>query len=233
MDGFNNYSREEAFDPFTVMLFKGLQVVCFMFFLAFLTINPEALSGKIDTKAEFIITVTWPDNNPDDVDTYVEDPLGNIVWYHQLEAGFLNLDRDDRGDFNDYVMISGRKVKNPLRQEIVSMRGIVAGEYTVNIVHYLATTPDPVEVKVRVDKVNPRVSVVYYGTVELKGTGYEATACRFTLSADGTVTDVNTNPKPLVRETRRVRAPTAAAGAGGGARVGGGALVGPGPAGNK
>ena len=35
----------------------------------------------------------------------------------------LNLDRDDRGDFNDYVMISGRKVKNPLRQEIVSMRG--------------------------------------------------------------------------------------------------------------
>ena len=128
MDGFNNYSREEAFDPFTVMLFKGLQVVCFMFFLAFLTINPEALSGKIDTKAEFIITVTWPDNNPDDVDTYVEDPLGNIVWYHQLEAGFLNLDRDDRGDFNDYVMLAGRKVKNPLRQEIVSMRGIIAGE---------------------------------------------------------------------------------------------------------
>ncbi len=208
MDGFSNYSREEAFDPFTVMLFKGLQVVCFMFFLAFLTINPEALSGKIDTKAEFIITVTWPDDNPDDIDTYVEDPLGNIVWYHQLEAGFLNLDRDDRGDFNDYVMINGRKVRNPLRQEIVSMRGIVAGEYVVNVVHYLATTPDPVEVKVRIEKVNPKVQVVYYGTVELKGTGYEATACRFTLAADGTVTDVNTMPKSLVKETRRVRTPS-------------------------
>ena len=161
MDSFGNYPRERPFDPFSVMLFKALQVVAFLFFIALLVINPEAKQGKIDTKADFIITMTWPDSHPDDVDLYAEDPLGNIVWYHQLEAGFLNLDRDDRGDFNDYVMISGRKVKNPLRQEIVSMRGIVAGEYTVNIVHYLATTPDPVEVKVRVDKVNPRVSVVY------------------------------------------------------------------------
>src|SRR5262245_33045184 len=227
MDGFSNYSREEAFDPFTVMLFKGLQVVCFMFFLAFLTINPEALSGKIDTKAEFIVTVTWPDNNPDDIDTYVEDPLGNIVWYHQLEAGFLNLDRDDRGDFNDYVMINGKKVKNPLRQEIVSMRGIIAGEYVVNVQHYLATTPDPVEVKIRVEKVNPKVQVIYYGTVELKGTGSEVTACRFTVAADGSVTDVNTMQKSLVRETRRVRTPSATypAGRGGPGGGPGGAIV--------
>ena len=55
MDGFGNYPREK-FDPFSVMLFKGLQVVAFLFFIALLVMNPEAKSGKVDTKAEFLIT---------------------------------------------------------------------------------------------------------------------------------------------------------------------------------
>ena len=42
MEGFSNWDREEPFDPFTVMLFKGLQVVAFMFFLAYLAINTDA-----------------------------------------------------------------------------------------------------------------------------------------------------------------------------------------------
>jgi len=32
MDSFGNYPREK-FDPFSVMLFKGLQVVAFLFFM--------------------------------------------------------------------------------------------------------------------------------------------------------------------------------------------------------
>jgi hypothetical protein len=31
---FSNYGREKPFDPFSVMLFKALQVVAFLFFLA-------------------------------------------------------------------------------------------------------------------------------------------------------------------------------------------------------
>jgi hypothetical protein len=79
MDSFGNYPRERPFDPFSVMLFKALQVVAFLFFLALLVMNPEAKSGKIDSKAEFIVTMNWPDNHPDDIDLYVEDPLGNIA----------------------------------------------------------------------------------------------------------------------------------------------------------
>ena len=62
MDSFGNYPREK-FDPFSVMLFKGLQVVAFLFFIALLVINPEAKTGKIDTKAEFLITASWPDSH--------------------------------------------------------------------------------------------------------------------------------------------------------------------------
>ena len=46
MDSFGNYPYERRFDPFSVMLFKGLQVVAFLFFLALLAMNPEAKSGQ-------------------------------------------------------------------------------------------------------------------------------------------------------------------------------------------
>jgi hypothetical protein len=205
MDSFGNYSRERPFDPFSVMLFKALQVVAFLFFIALLAVNPEAKSGKVDTKAEFLITMSWPDNHPDDIDLYTEDPLGNIVWYHQREAGFMVLDRDDRGGINNSVMVNGKKVTTPMRQETVSIRGIVAGEYTVNVNHYLATTGMPVPVTVKVEKVNPTVQVVSYDTLTLDHTGEELTAVRFRVAKNGDVIDVNHREKSLIQLTRSVR----------------------------
>src|SRR5260370_24995663 len=107
------------------MLFKPLQVFAFLFFLALLSMNPEAKTGKIESKAEFIITMNWPDNHPDDVDLYVEDPLGNIAWYHQREAGFLGLDRDDRGAMNDGIVWNVKKISISIREKTVSVHGIV------------------------------------------------------------------------------------------------------------
>jgi hypothetical protein len=207
MESFGNYPRERPFDPFSVMLFKALQVVAFLFFIALLAMNPEAKEGKVESKAEFIISVTWPDNHPDDIDLYVEDPLGNIVWYHQREAGFMVLDRDDRGGANDFIMVAGKKVLSPIRQETVSIRGIVAGEYTVNLNHYLATAREPVPASVKVEKVNPVVDVVFYDTVILNKTGQERTAVRFRVAEGGSVTEVSHAEKSLIQLTRTVRRP--------------------------
>ena len=205
MEGFSNWDREEPFEPFTVMLFKGLQVVAFMFFLAYLAINSEATQGNIDTKAQMLVTVSWPDNHPDDIDTYVEDPQGNIVWYHVMEAGMMSLDRDDRGDYKNMILVNGKTIRNTIREEIVQMRALIPGEYVVNVHHYLATTPDPVPVTVTVEKINPKVEIVYYDRLFLDHTGDEKTAVRFTVSEDGKITDINTRPKSLIRETRKVR----------------------------
>jgi hypothetical protein len=176
-----------------------------MFFLAYLAINSEAKQGNIDTKARMLVTVSWPDNHPDDIDTYVEDPQGNIVWYHVMEAGMMSLDRDDRGDYKNMILVNGKTIRNPIRQEIVQMRALIPGEYVVNIHHYLATTPDPVPVSVTVEKINPKVEIVYYDRLFLDHTGDEKTAVRFTVSEDGKITDINTRPKSLIRETRKVR----------------------------
>ena len=204
MDSFGNYPREK-FDPFSVMLFKALQVVTFLFFIALLAMNLEAKDGKIDPKAEFIITMSWPDSHPDDIDLYVEDPVGNIVWYHVREAGFMVLDRDDRGGLNNSILVNGRKISSPIRQETVSIRGILAGEYTVNVSHYLATTHEQVPVAVKVEKVNPAVEVVHYDTVQLDHGGQEKTAVRFRLAENGSVVDVNQREKSLIQLTRSVR----------------------------
>ncbi len=205
MDSFGNYPDDRPFDPFSVMLFKALQVVAFLFFIALLVMNPEAKQGKVDTKAEFIITLGWPDSHPDDIDLYAEDPLGNIVWYHEREAGFMVLDRDDRGGLNNSITVAGRKVMSPIRQETVSIRGILPGEYTVNVNYYLATTTAPVPVSVKIEKVNPTVKVIFYDTIVLDHMGQEKTAARFRVAENGSVVDVNHRDKSLIQLTRSVR----------------------------
>ena len=204
IDEFGLYPREEPFDPFSVMLFKALQVVSFLFFLALLAISPEAKDGKIDSKAEFIITMDWPDSHPDDLDLFVQDPAGNIAWYRHREAGFLVLDRDDRGGANDFIVVNDKKIASPIREEIVTIRGIVAGEYTVNVSHFVATTSAPVPVTVKVQKLNPTAQVIFDDTVFVDHTGDEKTAVRFTLDSEGKVTDVNRRPKSLMETFRNV-----------------------------
>jgi len=198
LDEFGLYPREEPFDPFSVMLFKALQVVAFLFFIALLAIAPEAKDGKIDSKAEFIVTMDWPDNHPDDIDLFVQDPAGNIAWYRHREAGFMVLERDDRGGANDFILVNGKKIASPIREEIVTIRGIVPGEYIVNVSHFQATTGLPVPATVKVQKLNPATQVVFDNTVIVDHTGDEKTAVRFTLDEEGKVIDVNSRPKSLI-----------------------------------
>jgi hypothetical protein len=197
-DDFGFGGRDEGFDPFSVMLFKALQVVAFLFFLAMLAMAPKTSEGKVDSKAEFIITMDWPDNHPDDLDLMVQDPGENIVWYRHKEAGFLTLDRDDRGGVHDTIMIAGRRVSTPIREEVVTLRGLVPGEYTVNVTHYVATTHSAVPANVRVQKLNPVARVVWEGQVKVDHRGDEKTAVRFRLDEKGEVVEVHTRPKSLL-----------------------------------
>ena len=193
--------RVDELDPFSDLLFNTLLAFVLLFAVALITMNPKAKTGVIDAKAEFIITVTWPDMDPNDIDTWVQDPGGNLVWFRAREGGMMHLDRDDRGVANDTIVINGQKVVNPLNQEVVTIRGFAPGEYTVNVHYYDSRNGKPVAVNVSVVKVNPRAEVVYYGGVNLGRKGDEGTAVRFTVDREGSVTGVNTLPKTLVERT--------------------------------
>ena len=187
-------------DPFYDMLFNMLIAFVFCFIVALIAMNPKATkAGDVPSKAEYLISVSWPDRNPNDVDTWVEDPAGNLVWFKQPDAGLMHLDRDDRGDANDAIVIDGRRIETPFRQEVVTVRGILPGEFTVNVQYYESRDRLPVDVTVSVIKVNPRAEVVFHGERRLERQGQELTAARFTVQADGRVTNVNTLAKRLVQ----------------------------------
>jgi len=161
------YQSRSGSDPFTDLLFNTLIGFMMLFFIAIIFLNPSEDSGKIDIDAEYVITVTWPDNSPDDIDTWIEDPNGNVTWYRNRSAGLVHLDRDDRGMLDDTLEIEGKTVTNPLNQEVTAIRGMVPGEYTVNIHYYESETNESVEVSVRVAKVNPVYKIAYYGVSTL------------------------------------------------------------------
>jgi len=186
-------------DPFTDLLFNALLGFTFLFLVAIMFMNPEAKTGIIDPKAEYIITITWEDNRPEDIDTWVEDPDGRVIWFRNTEAGLLHLDRDDRGLLNDTITINGEEIQNPLNQEVVTLRGVVKGEYVVNLHYYNDEgTNRSVDVNVRLVKVNPVFEIIYYGTVTLDKQGDEKTALRFVISRDGKISNINFLPKQIV-----------------------------------
>ena len=190
---------------FTEFLFNALLGLVVMFVLAFLLINPVAKSGAIAPKAEFLITLTWPDGRREDVNLYVEDPAGNLVRFRRREAGLMHLDRDDLGRSNDVIEVDGQRVFNPLNQEVVSVRGILPGEYVVNLHLYRAAGAPSVPTTVEVEKLNPTVLVMFYGQVVVNHQGDEQTAVRFSVRADGAAGKLNRLPKALVPLRRSSR----------------------------
>ena len=133
----------EGQDAFTDLLFNSLLGFAFMFAIAFMLISDPSDGGKIDSKAEILISVRWPDQHPDDVDAIVESPQGGLVWYHNRDTGLMHLDRDDRGIFADKMNVNGATISNPINQETITIRALQSGEYVVNLLHYQANYDKP------------------------------------------------------------------------------------------
>ena len=189
--------RHQLSDPFTDLLFNTLLGFTLLFFISIIFMNPIAKLGNINYKAEYIITVIWPENQPDDIDLWVQDPYQETVSYLQKEAGWLNLDRDDRGDLNDTVMINGEKVVHPINQEVVTIRGIISGEYIVNLHYYESQSEQPVRANVKIEKVNPVLRLVFIDQVLLEKVDDEKTVLRFELDGDGEIVGMNRLDKTL------------------------------------
>ena len=185
-------------DVFTDLLFNALLGFAFMFAIAFMLINNSQDAGSIDTKAEVLISIQWPDNHPDDVDAVVEDPQGGLVWYHNRDSGLMHLDRDDRGNLADKITSKGEVISNPINQETVTVRGLQSGEYVINLLHYKSNYQEPLPVTVKVEKLNPSVELIYYGEHFLTGVGDEITALRFIVDGQKNITDLNQFPKKLL-----------------------------------
>ena len=64
---------------FIDLLFNILLGFAFLFIVAFLLIKPEAKKKDFDRRAEFVIILEWDHDAADDLDLYVQDPMGDRV----------------------------------------------------------------------------------------------------------------------------------------------------------
>ena len=187
---------------FLDILFNTLVGFVLLFIIAFLLISPVKKKKEIEQKAEYVITVTWPGDLGDDIDSWLEDPTENILYFGQKEIGLMHLDRDDLGTRNDQQLVPGVGIVNyPYNREITTIRGIMPGEYVFNIHLYRKSSKDKsIPVTVILEKLNPRVKLLYSKVVTLTDHWEEKTIIRFVLDVDGEVIESFFIYKPLVEK---------------------------------
>jgi hypothetical protein len=191
---------------FIDLLFNILLGFAFLFIIAFLLIKPEAKKKDFDRRAEFVIILEWDHDAADDLDLYVQDPTNDKVSFRLPIANFMHLDKDDLGMRNDTIInADGTTSTVKINREVVTIRGIMAGEYIINA-HYYSTRVyngsqlEPNErtidyrsrpqtdltVKIELHKVTP-YKVLWVGEKKFTHRGQEETFLRFVLDGDGNI----------------------------------------------
>jgi hypothetical protein len=143
--------------------------------------------------------MTWEKYNPDDVDLWLKDPTGSIMFFRRKEINVMHLDRDDVGHVNDNIYVNGILIEYPYNQEIGTIRGAVPGEWILNIHMYAKRRADPANVTIRIDKINPKVNTIFLESFKLDEFE-EKTVYRFTMDKDGTIFLTSTDPYNMVEE---------------------------------
>src|SRR5438477_392414 len=91
----------------------------------------------LGTSGASAVTVAWPPSSDVDVDTYVQDPEGDIAYFSTPDAGLMHLEHDDLGRTNDTI---GAVVVNHNGERVV-LRGTTQGEYVGNVHMYEKLDP--------------------------------------------------------------------------------------------
>jgi len=203
---------------FIDLLFNILLGFAFLFIIAFLLIKPEAKKKDFDRRAEFVVILEWDHDAPDDLDLYVQDPTNDKVSFRLPIANYMHLDKDDLGKRNDTIInADGSTSTVMINREVVTIRGIMAGEYIINA-HYYSTRVyngsqlEPNErtidyrskpqraltVKIELHKVTP-YKILWAGEKKFTHRGQEETFLRFVLDGDGNIVPPFTfEPKEFV-----------------------------------
>ena len=200
-----NNEKYKSTIGFTDLLFNILVGFAFLFIIAFLLIKPEAKKKDFDRNAEFVVIMEWDKEAKGDIDLYVEDPLGAKCSFRQTVANFMHLDKDDLGSANDTVVNADGTVSTvKINREVITIRGIIAGEYIINAHYYSERDNSNLDnriemgtsarkkkskeltVKIELHKVNP-YTIMWVGEKKFRGKGQEETFVRFRLDKDGTV----------------------------------------------
>ena len=164
-------------------------------------INPVAKPvQKEQAPGNVIVEIRWPDELNTDVDLWVQGPGDRPVGYARQSGRIFNLLRDDLGH---------RRDASKLNYEISYSRGVLPGEYTVNV-HLFSNIarvyPVPVSVIVSVKtSADEPARQILASKVSLAYVNQETTVFRFRLNREGQLVpgSVHSIPRSLARAPAR------------------------------
>lgn len=217
------------FDFRTAFIDVLLNVLTSMIFIFVLTTLVMQLKKVTDEgplrKAEYIASITWDDNVDCDVDLWIRDPDGVLVSYTNKNQNMMNLERDDLGFVNDFFTISqdvlsnlvaGKPVppmpgKDQFNEETLVFRGIMRGDYVMNVHLYSCRVirnnmvipvkpkqPFALKIHLKIMKINP-YKVVFTKDVEFSYVWEELNLTQFTVDESKNIVLFEDTPVKLIK----------------------------------
>jgi hypothetical protein len=205
------YDFRTAFIDLLINVLTGM-VFLFMITTLLITTKVKDEDAGIKKDAQYIITMSWPNNINCDVDIWVRDPNNRVVSYQAKDVGVMHIERDDQGWVNDLMTYLKLQPSQQLNNsETWVLRGKIAGKFTVNIHLYSCAVNDKpvplgqsVEVPVTLEltKLNPDLKKVLTKTVTIKEVWEEVTAFNFVLDGKNDIVTITDEQTDLVKERK-------------------------------
>ena len=176
---------------FRDILFMMVFIMYVLVVLMLPHLNPPASTKQADPPGNLIVHISWPEGDTD-VDLWLDGPAEPVPVGYSNKGGVLwNLLRDDLGTKPDAT---------PLNYENAFTRGVVPGEYTINVHCFRCpTTPVPVDVEISLNNdagkqgAKGASKILVTTQAILKKNGQEKTAINFKMDAEGNVDDASMN----------------------------------------
>lgn len=205
------YDFRTAFIDLLINVLTGM-VFLFMITTLLITTKVKDEDAGIKKDAQYIISMSWPNNINCDVDIWVRDPNNRVVSYQAKDVGVMHIERDDQGWVNDLMTYLKLQPSQQLNNsETWVLRGKMAGKFTVNIHLYSCAVNDKavplgqsfeVPVTLELTKLNPNLKKVLTKTVTIKKVWEEITAFNFVLDGKNDVVTITDEQVDLVKERK-------------------------------
>ena len=142
LDSFDGESGDTVFRDVILLALSGFVAVVLILLPH---LHPPVEAKEAPPPGNVVIEINWPSEIDADVDLWIEAPGDRPVGYSNKGGRVFNLLRDDLGQFRDLTDVN---------YEVAYSRGIVEGEYTINLHLYRnksAILPVPVTMVARTD----------------------------------------------------------------------------------
>lgn len=179
---------------FIDLLFNIIILFVLLFFVALMMMNPDSKKKDIESKADLMIVLTWPDNNPHDIDLWLKTP-DSLIGYPNRENSYAHLEQDNLGMTNNFIMRDNERVEIPTRREVITFRGTPNGRFVVNVHFFTANGPEAgnapsVPVTVELIQINPTYKILAKKDIVLERVKQQKTAFAFVIR-ENEVTDID------------------------------------------